>query len=116
MKLLKIVFSFLTIIFLLFSVAIFIAGSLIFLNIQLYNQIYQLSGFWIAFLTILLEIVIFFYVASVLIENMFHNIFDWKKSSGENPKENKGLISKQILFSVIIYELFKLLCINKSRK
>jgi hypothetical protein len=114
MRFLKIIFSILTVISLFFSLAIFIAGSLIFLNIQFYEQIHQLAGPWAAYSVILLEIILFSYAAIGLIGNMFHNIFYDKKSS--NGSRSKDVIDKKILFGLLAYELLKLLYVNKSRK
>ena len=114
MKLLKIIFSILTVIALFFFVAIFMAGSLIFLNIQFYDQIQQLGGPWIAFLVILLEIILLSYAAIGLIGNMFHNIFYNKKNSSES--ERGSVIDKKFLLGLLAYELLKLLYINKSRR
>lgn len=116
MKLAQPIFSIIIIIFLLFSVAIFVAGSLIFLNIQVYDQIYQLGGLWIACLMIVLEILIFSYGAIRLIKSMFCDIFNGKKSNKKNFNENGNPINKKLLFGVLAYELLKLLYINKSRR
>lgn len=111
MKPIEQIFSTLIIVFLLFSAASFIAGSMIFLNIQFYNQIYQLGGWVVAFFVILLEILVFYYVSAKLLGSMFSSIFDKKKKESSDEKK----INNKILVAALVYEVLKLLYI-KSRK
>jgi hypothetical protein len=105
MKFSKALFSILSMFVLLSMSAIFAAGSLIFLIVQLYNYIFLISGFWSAFAIGIATIFLLFAIFLELIERNFMSSFNSKKVED---KKSTTSITKKLLISVLAYELSKI--------
>lgn len=112
----KAAFFVLTIFFLLFSLAIFIAGSLIYLNVQSYEQISQSNNPLLAILSVILGTAALSGLFIYLIRKIFLNFLiksETKKTKDNNPKILEMLAFA--LFTVLFKELLTLF-IKRTKK
>lgn len=113
MKIFGSIFSILVVLSSLSCVAVFIAGSFIFLNIEIYQNIYEVSGPWMACLIVMILTLLFSYLAIEIIRLTFFSIF-YKKDKDGN-KSFLGLKDKTILF-FLFYEILKFSLKRKSNR
>ncbi len=104
----KSAFSIISVIFFLWILAIFVAGSLIFLNVQIYNSLYEAEGMWITLGLIIAEIFIFFLVFLFLIRKSFFNIFRVKEKA-------KLRMEEKAVLGFVVFEVLKYFY-EKNRK
>ena len=56
---------------LMFSLAMFLAGVLIFLTIQAFHQIYVNHGIWLAFIEVIVGVILFYYIIFMALREWF---------------------------------------------
>jgi hypothetical protein len=110
MKISGIIFTVLASISLLFAIAFFIAGSLIFAFVQFYQYIFGIGEFWLALLIFIPSIFLFSYGALYGIKEIFMGGLG-------HDKKNKGMnLSTKFFLSVLLYELSKLFIKTNNKK
>lgn len=110
MRVFGIVFTILSTVSLLTALAIFIAGSSIFIFEQLYHSVYERGGFFAALLVMLPAIFLFSYAFLQVIKKMFLTIW--------NPEEEarKFELTEKVFLSILLYEISKFLIKRKRKK
>ena len=115
MKFLKPFFPFLICISLIWSVAIFIAGSFIFIAAQAFYEIHNNNGAVIAYLWVIAGVMIISIIAHWAIRVGFCCCFYKKKTVADSGFEPFRSAAKA-LFSVIVYEGLKFYLDKKNKK
>lgn len=110
MRVFGIVFTILSTVSLLMALAIFIAGSSVFIFVQLYHSVYERGGFFQALLVMLPTVFLFSYAFLEVIKKMFLTIW--------NPEEEakKLEITEKVFFSILFYEISKFLIKRKNKR
>ena len=110
------VFSLLIIISFLFSLAIFIAGLLIFLNIETYNRFYGSENLGVAFLIIIPEIIIFSYITIRILREMFLGVFLSKEEEKNHDSNLGSSLEKKLIIGMLAYKFLKSFVIKRNKK
>jgi hypothetical protein len=108
MKISTMIFSILTSIFMLLAVTIFAAETLIFIITQFYYYIFEVSGFWAAFLIVLLMILLLSCLFLELTKKTFVKTFK------SNKEHKRYFLLKKLFTSIFVYELIKFF--HRSRR
>lgn len=112
MKFTRVTYSILSTIFMLSMTAIFVAGSLIFIVTQVYDYVFEVRGFWVTLITMIVTIVGLFSIFMFLIKNHFLRSFD----QGRNEEKSSANIAKDFFTSILVYEASKLIRYYRCKK
>ena len=110
MRVFGVVFTILSTVSLLIALAIFIAGSSVFIFVQLYQSVYEKGGFFAALLVMLPTVFLFSYAFLEVIKKMFLTVW--------NPEEEakKFDLTEKVFLSILLYEISKFLIKRKNNK